>query len=374
MALVAERLVPGSGAPSAVLLGAGTLLLPFATLFFDHLLSAALGFAAFAVLFHARERVRAGPLLVVAGALAGLAVVCEFPLGIVAVVLAAYGAAGERPARRALVYTGGFAAGLLPLLAFNTWAFGSPWTLGYTNALVAPSGGGDAPLVGANDDGFYGVGLPDPRAALTLLVSEKGLLIVAPLAIIALAGLPLAWRAGRRPEALVCGGIPLLFLLYNAAYYLPFGGQGPGPRFLVPALPFLVVPLAYLVRARPVLATGIGLVSTAVMALATIAGPLTGVEYGIGTWLDRAGRSELEATLATRLGIGDPWAAALPFLVLLAIALVLGLARLPLRARMRADGPLLAVLLAGWVLVVLAGAGPAPRRRRARHASRERGP
>ena len=70
--------------------------------------------------------------------------------------------------------------------------------------------------------------------------------------------------------------IPLLFLAYNAAYYLPFGGQSPGPRFLVPALPFLVVPLAFVLRARPCRRRGVGLVSVGVMALATITGPLTG--------------------------------------------------------------------------------------------------
>ena len=173
----------------------------------------------------------------------------------------------------------GLLTGIVPLLAYNTWAFGSPTTLGYTNALKQPAGPG-APVVGANESGFYGVGLPDARAALSLLVSEKGLLIVTPLAIAAVLGLPLLWRLGRRAETAVCAAIPLLFLTYNAAYYLPFGGQSPGPRFLVPALPFLVLPLALVLRVRPLVVVGVGLASIAVMALATLTGPLTGLEYG----------------------------------------------------------------------------------------------
>ncbi len=165
----------------------------------------------------------------------------------------------------------------------------------------------------------------------------------------------MVWRAGRRAEALVCGGVPLLFLLYNAAYYLPYGGQSPGPRFLVPALPFLVVPLAFVLRARPVVVAGVGLVSVGVMALATIGGPLTGVEYGIGTWLDRIREGDLAATVATRLDVGDAGVAAVPFVALLAASLVAALARLPLRRRLRADGPLLAVLLGGWLVLALAG-------------------
>ena len=188
-------------------------------------------------------------------------------------------------------YTAGFVLGILPLLAYNAWAFGSPWTLGYTNALKAPAGDG-APIVGANDEGFYGVGVPDPRAALSLLVSEKGLVLVAPLVAAAAVGLPLLWRSRRR-EAAVCGAIPLLFLAYNAAYYLPFGGQGPGPRFLVPALPFLALPLALALRSRPLVVAGVGVVSVSVMVLATLTDPLTGVEYGLAAWFDLLRSAEL---------------------------------------------------------------------------------
>ena len=353
MFLVADRVVPGYGLPASVLLGAGTLLLPFATLFFDHMLSATLGFAAFAVLFHARERGRAGWRLAAAGLLAGLAVVVEFPLGVVAVVLAAYAAAGGRPVRCVLTYAAGAVVGVIPLLAYNAWAFGSPFTLGYTNALKAPAGTAGAPVVGANEEGLYGVGLPDTRAALSLLVSEKGLLVVTPLAIAALFGLPALWRAGRRAEALVCGAVPLLFLAYNAGYYLPYGGQGPGPRFLVPALPFLALPLAAVLRARPLVVAGLGLVSAGVMALATITGPLTGVEYSVDTWFDRLCRGETVETLAGRAGVEPGWVAALPFGLLLGLACFVALRPVPLLVQWRRELPLLAGVLGAWLLIVL---------------------
>ena len=253
-----ERVVPGYGLPTALLLGIGTLLLPFATLFFDHVLAAMLGFAAFVVLLAARGHPAAWWPPAVAGLLAGLAIVAEFPLALVTAVLAGYAALGASPVRRVGAYLAGAALGVAPLLAYNTWALGGPFRLSYTNALEAPVGDGTTPVVGANDEGFYGVGLPDPRAALSLLVSEKGLLVVSPLVLAALAGLPLLWRSGRRAEALVCGSVPLAFLAYNAAYYLPFGGQGPGPRFLVAALPFLALPLGMALRARPLVVTGVG--------------------------------------------------------------------------------------------------------------------
>ena len=46
----AERVAPGFGGLTAVLGGAGTLLHPFSSLFFAHVLAATLGFAAFCVL------------------------------------------------------------------------------------------------------------------------------------------------------------------------------------------------------------------------------------------------------------------------------------------------------------------------------------
>ena len=355
MLAVVERVVPGYGLPTSVLLGAGTLLLPFSTLFFDHLLSAALGFAAFTILLLERDGVGGTWLLAAGGLLAGLAVVVEFPLAVVLLVLGVYAVAGARvgPVRRGAWYAVGALAGVLPLLAYNTWAFGSPTTLGYTNALKRPVGT-DAPVVGANAEGFYGVGVPDLRVALSLLVSEKGLLVVTPLAVVALVGLPLLWRAGRRAEALVCAVLSFLFLAYNAAYYLPFGGQAPGPRFLVPIVPFLALPLALALKARPLVVAGVGVASAAVMALATIAGPLTGVEYGIGTWLDRLGSGDLVETLPGRLGVAPAWVAALPFATLLAAALIVAIARLPLRNRLSSELPLLAGALGAWLIVVLA--------------------
>jgi hypothetical protein len=351
--LAVERIVPGLGLPTSVLLGAGTLLFPFATLFFDHALSATLGFAAFVLLLLSGRGHRGTLAVGAAGLLAGLAMVAEFPLALVALVLAPYSAwSGSLSLRRAASYATGVLVGVVPLLAYNTWAFGSPTTLSYTNALEAPVGSG-SPLVGANEEGFYGVGLPDPRTALSLLFSEKGLAVVAPLAVVALAGLPLLWRAGHRAEALVCGAVPALFLVYNAAYYLPWGGQGPGPRFLMPALPFIALPLAAILRAQPVAVAAVGLASVGVMALATVTDPLTGSEYGIATWWDALWRAELVDTVLTRVGVDSVWLAVAPFLALLVLALALALASLPVRGPGGVGWSALASVLGAWALLAV---------------------
>jgi hypothetical protein len=53
----------------------------------------------------------------------------------------------------------------------------------------------------------------------------------------------LLWRRGIRAEAAVCIAVTVLFLFANMAYFEPYGGDSPGPRFLVPALPFLALGL-----------------------------------------------------------------------------------------------------------------------------------
>jgi hypothetical protein len=56
MLVAVESVWPGYGSLTAILLGAGTMLLPFATLLFGHMLSATLGFAAFVLLLLERQR------------------------------------------------------------------------------------------------------------------------------------------------------------------------------------------------------------------------------------------------------------------------------------------------------------------------------
>src|SRR5439155_12450334 len=104
-----DRLEPGYGAAAAVTLGLCTMLLPFSTLYFSHVLAALLGFAAFAVLWRERERGEGRLALVaVGGLLAGLAFAAEYPLALGGAILGLYaiGRAGHR-IRRGLVYAGG---------------------------------------------------------------------------------------------------------------------------------------------------------------------------------------------------------------------------------------------------------------------------
>jgi len=347
---VAERLEPGYGTAAAVALGVGTLMLPFSTLFFSHVISAMLAFAAFALLWRERLGEPRPALLAGAGLLAGFAITSEYPLGIAAVVLGLYAMRGSL--RRGAAYAAGVGAGVAPLVAYNVWAFGSPFHSSYEGA-VAIQGDTGHDVVGLNEGGFFGIELPDFQIAVDLLVANKGLLMLAPVLALSFVGLVLMHRRGLRAEAYVIGGLFLAYLTYNSGYWLPFGGGSPGPRFLIPTLPFLALPLALAWRRWPATALALTAVSALLMALATMTLPLLGND-DIGYWWHILEQQTFEHTVASVAGLDNGWPALSPFLVaLLGAAFLAARATGPVAWR-RGETLAAAGLVVFWAVLALA--------------------
>lgn len=274
---VAERFEPGYGAFTAVAVGLGTLLLPFSTMLFSHVFTAMLGFAAFTLAM----RERAGPprplLILVAGLLVGYAISSEYPLAFVAIVVGLYvlsrpGSRGARPlAARLAAYGLGALVGIVPLALYNHAAFGSFFHVAYAN-------------IPQQQKGFFGITAPNPEVLATLLFDSRGLLTVSPVLILGGVGTWLLYRGGRRAEALVITAVCLCYLIYNAGYYLPFGGTSPGPRFLITALPFLGCPIGLALKRHPGPTVALGGVSVMALAIVTATRPLVVSENNTLIW------------------------------------------------------------------------------------------
>jgi len=327
-----QRRDPGQGAAVAVTLGLATLLFPFATLLFSHVLSACLGFAAYCVLWRERQVGGGLGLIIAGGALVGLAVGTEYPLGVLAVLLGLYVLLRPAPRRAVAAYVGGFLIGLLPLLLYDWWAFGSPLHLSYS-------------YVAANSSGVLGLGAPSLRNLIRLLVADRGLLVVTPVVAAGLGGLAVLWREHRRADAVIPAAVVLGYLGYNACYYLPFGGGVPGPRFLITLLPFLAAPLGAAYRKAPIATLTIAVTSAAMMALATIAGPVLDTGLSTHSWWLRIEVGHFRTSLTSIWIFGG-----------FALAAILLAARATPRPRVTMlDLELAAVGLLAWLAITRAG-------------------
>lgn len=347
-----ERIEPGYGTVAAITLGLGTILMTFAAEYFSHVAAAALGFAAFAILFREREGPPRLAPLAAAGLAAGLAVTFEYPLGLLGVILLVYALARSAPRMPRLLAYGGMAAlGAAPALAFNAWALGSPFDFAYSSAVAVQGLSGHA-VLGLNDPGFFGIGVPRPSAALELLVAGRGILTLTPVLAVAVVGAVLMRQGQRRAEANVVVAVVAVYFLYNCGYWLPFGGGTPGARFMIPALPFLGLGLAVAYRRLPALTLAMAIPSAALMFVGSMTFPLIGGN-GTGTWANQLADGIIEHTLLTVLGVGNGWLAAAPVLAAVAAAIALTSRATP-RVRL-ADLRLALGALIAWAVISALG-------------------
>jgi hypothetical protein len=324
-------------------------VLPFSTLLFAHVLATCLVFASFVLLFRSGRPTR---LAALAGLAAGLAVACDLPLAVPAVLLFLYAAARAPRVERAAAFAAGGIIGLTPLLAFNAWAFGSPFHLPYSGAALNPGAGGRELTPGQH--GFFTLAAPRPRIALELLFSGKGLFVLAPVLTLAVVGAILLYRRRFRAEAVLVAAMLVVELAWNSGrgngdVATALGGWVPGPRFLIPTLPFLAFALAPVVRRLPTTTALLGLVSAGAMTLATAAEPLLSNE-DTRHWVHRVTGGNFAPTWLSLIGIGHGWLAILPFLVLVLVAVVAAARQWPRPAR-RDDVALAVAALVAWILV-----------------------
>lgn len=332
---------------ATVALGLGSLVFPYATMFYGHVLAAAFLFGAFWLAGAATGPPLPARRLAAAGALAGMAVLTELPCVVPALALGAYLLwAGRGRA------AGWFLVGLLPpvllLLAYQQAAFGSPFRPGY--ALVS------SPVFAAGmSEGVMGVGVPRPRVLAAILFGrQRGLFYLAPVLALAAVGLGLwlkrAWPdRERRAQALFAVFVVGFFLLLNAGYYMWYGGSALGPRHVIPALPFLCLGLLFVwprAQGGPARAGRVGLVALLVLSVANHlaatatepAAPMVPDVLRDHVYLHLL-RGEVPAvagasTLAAGLGLRG-WPALLPLVGLWGLALAVLIPQLP---RAPADG------------------------------------
>jgi hypothetical protein len=301
-----EALVAGTGAFAAAVYGVGTIAAPLAPTLFEHDAASLFAFAGFLLVWRGRGR---RSLLVLAGASLGTAVLFQYAASLIALAVLAYGVVVTR-ARAAWLLLGALPPAFA-LGAYDWAAFGSPFHLSYryvANRYSAEQHGG-----------FFGIGVPTLGGLRDTLVVDRGLLVLSPVLLVAAAGLWLMARRGHRAEAILAGAVTLAFVWIEAGYFLPYGGNSPGPRFFTPALPFLALGLPYAVERlrRPTLA--LALVS---VVLTTVNVLTWSVRSEHDRWYPHGGLSDLAKSVWMWLGLNRSTSAGLVVVCALAAAVV----------------------------------------------------
>jgi hypothetical protein len=281
------RHLPRQAVPATLALMFGTVLLPFSSLLFGHVLAAFVGFAAW-FLLRRRERPAAGALLA-AGVLLGAGIGVEYPQVVLAGVLGIYSIVAFK-ARAVWVAIGG-ALGVIPLLLLNITIFGGPFKTAYSGYQPNFQGNGAF--------GVYNLVAPKPDQLVLALFGDRGLLTLTPIMILAIVGCVLAVRARSRARAdgIIALVLLVLYLLVSTGID-GYGGSVPGPRYLTPILPFFVLPLAGAWKRWPGPATLLAIWSSIWMILATLTDPL----YSSGgaaavDWLEDLFRGPIEHSI-----------------------------------------------------------------------------
>jgi hypothetical protein len=191
-------------------------------------------------------------VLLGAGLAIGMALLCEYTFGIVAVGLGLY-ALYHLERRRAIIWFAiGAALPLLLFLAYTIIVFGAP-TIPYEYLENEEFRSGMS-------RGFQGItGFRPVVLYLITFHPYRGLFYHSPFLLLAIWG----WiamlrdryavarpegRASSRADAVLSIAMAAGYLAFNASYYMWWGGWTNGPRHLIPMLPFLIVPLAYVWR------------------------------------------------------------------------------------------------------------------------------
>jgi hypothetical protein len=237
-----------------ILAGAlGTSFFVYATQLFNHVPAAILLFAAWRSCAGAVEaeapdaaaRTGARPFAV-AGLAGGIGFAVDHAIALGLAVLFAWAVLARRERRfaRALTLAGGAALPALLLLGYNAHCFGSPFATGFQFVV-------DPYYADAYREGLLGLRWPDPGALFGLtLGAKRGLFYLSPFLLLAWPGFRALWRESAL-GATAPVGIALGIVLFAATTVDWESGWSVGSRYVVAAVPFLLVGVAAALARAP---------------------------------------------------------------------------------------------------------------------------
>lgn len=226
--------------------GLGTNWFTYSGLFYHHSQSTAALFFAFYLLFKMRRSELSWKLLWVVGLLWSFSLISEYSTVLIVVILFIYTILSLPDKRKlALLFVGG-APLVLTMAIYNYICFRTLLPVGY---LYDPN------YVEWHHTGLVTVTYPKLDVLWNITFSPyRGLFFVSPFLLLAIPGFFYFWQAQRyRAEFWVCLASVVSFLLINSSSAVWWGGYAVGPRYIIPILPFLTLPIVFFNHVRNVL-------------------------------------------------------------------------------------------------------------------------
>ncbi len=234
---------------ASLALSFGTMLWPYSAVFYGHVITGAFLILAFYLLFSRRNvsETISSRRLFFTGMVIGLAFITEYTSSLIILGLClytAYNLRGQKPKTFVRLVAIGFVGSLVPLslmFVYNLMVYATTLAFGYTHEAS------DTFQQGMSQ-GLFGIHFPDPSVLYHITLDPQfGLLWLSPLLLLTPIGYFILFRKSAfRAEGLLSLYSVAALLALNAGYYLWWGGNAFGPRILIPALPFFIIPLAIL--------------------------------------------------------------------------------------------------------------------------------
>lgn len=212
----------------------------YANAFYGHQLSAVLLFIAFYFIF-IQNRLFSIPKAIFLGFCLAYSVITEYPAFLVTILLfsvAAWRLLRSKQIKALALVT--VTAGILAVLwmGYNTKIFGGPLSFGYSQSELwqTQHHTGFMSLTFPHWDAFYGI----------TFSAFRGLFYFSPILLLSFVGFYFWWKTKRHRDIwlLSLSSVTLIFI-FNMSSSMWWGGYAVGPRYLLPMIPFLVLPLVF---------------------------------------------------------------------------------------------------------------------------------